>query len=375
MAYRTTTTALGIVAVLATAAVCGAAPANTLPHLGRGCQWKPDIGPNIQRCTVYSPSNNRNFNVDFRIQDKHAPVLDLYEGLKNVKSSNPTKNGLQGLLDISAGGFSVSLAATRVNIVSPAVHFNGTLQADAETGTNGAHGKPLKIRTFYLKEIPAYMKKTFGISPKTRRIGAGVSMGAAGLASTNAATGYYSDVLLLSGIYNFSTPYAGRVTVNTMAQNSGADPLYVSEASWQKNDPANPANLQKLKNTHVTMQAATGVMNVASGEIRPIVDTENTVRRMFIGSPLEVGSFACAQAYLSSVMMYAPQYAKNIHFYQSNFGVHSWENWRYSLYGRVKMLRDFISWAGIDSSHIIDIPVWSQRTLEDNINDIERKVS
>ena len=39
------------------------------------------------------------------------------------------------------------------------------------------------------------------------------------------------------------------------------------------------------------------------------------------------------------------------------------------------MLRDFISWAGIDSSHIIDIPVWSQRTLEGNIHDIERKVS
>ena len=114
MAYRTTTTALGIVAVLATAAVCGAAPANALPHLGRGCQWKPDIGPNIQRCTVYSPSNNQNFNVDFRIQDKHAPVLDLYEGLKNVKSSNPTKNGLQGLLDISAGGFSVSLSLIHI---------------------------------------------------------------------------------------------------------------------------------------------------------------------------------------------------------------------------------------------------------------------
>lgn len=347
---NTLAAALAATMLITTGTTALAAPHPT-NHLGKNCVWAPHIGPNIQRCTIYSKANHKNFTVDFRIKNKTAPVMDLYEGLLNAP--------VNGNLIRGAGNFADSLANTNVTIVAPALDVNGTLQADAEGGVLN-QGHPWKIRTFYLKEIPAYMHKNWGISPKTRRIGVGVSMGASGLASTAFATGYYSDILLLSGLYNFTTPIIGRTTALSMASLSGSVPLYMSEKSWAANDPANPQNLQKLKNMHVTMQAATGVMNPVTGEINPL-DPINTIARFTTGKVLEIGAAVAAHTFLASVNLYAPQYAKNVSLYQKLLGTHSWQNWRSSLYDD-GMLVAFLQKAGIDASHVVKINTWTGYT-------------
>ena len=361
MAYRTMTVAIKhksiISSALAALLMTGAVTcANATPQhavLGKGCHWAPQIGDNIQRCRIYSPSNHRAFTVDFRIKGKNTPVLDMYEGLINAPV-----NGL--LLRGGGGNMADGLKNTPVTIAAPALDIDGTLQADAEGGVLNS-GHPWKIRTFYLREMPHYMKKQWGISTTTRRIGAGVSMGASGLASTAFATGYYSDILLLSGVYNFTNPVLGRPPVASMAALSGAAPLYASEQSWQHNDPANPHNLQRLKNMHVTMQSATGIMNLLTGEINPL-DPINTIARATTGRVLEIGSFVAARTFLATINEYVPQYGKNVTLYQKSLGVHSWNNWRSSLYDD-GMLKDFLRKAGVESSHIVPISAWTGRPI------------
>ena len=131
----------------------------------------------------------------------------------------------------------------------------------------------------------------------------------------------------------------------------------MSEKSWAANDPANPQNLQKLKNMHVTMQAATGVMNPVTGEINPL-DPINTIARFTTGKVLEIGAAVAAHTFLASVNLYAPQYAKNVSLYQKLLGTHSWQNWRSSLYDD-GMLVAFLQKAGIDASHVVKINTWT----------------
>lgn len=286
-------------------------------------------------------------DVDFRIHSKTAPVLDLYDGLNGA----PVNSNLSD----AGGALATSLKNTPITIAAPTLKVPGTLQADADTGILN-EGGPWQWRTFYTKELPAFMWKTWGIKPSVRRLGIGASMGGAGLASTAFAAGYYKDILLLSGIYNFNRPLIfARPTIVTMGIRSGAFPIFLGE-SWQKNDPANPENLQRLKNMNVTMQAATGIINPLTGEIR-ITDPIGTYRRATVGFSLEVGSLVAAHAFLLSVKTHVPQYAHNVKLYQKALGTHSWMNWRSSMY-EDGMLKDFLERARIPADNIILVSPW-----------------
>lgn len=273
---------IAVIAAIATALAImvfggvGAAEAQNRAQLRQGCIWDPGIAWHVQRCDVWSPSNDRHIPVQIVAAREHSGNAGLYllDGLRATTRANAWT------VDVNAPRVYDN---SNITLVMP-VGGAGSFYADWEGPATYDLNNPVNYQweTFLTSELPAYLQSNFGVSPTNNSI-AGLSMG--GTAALNIAAKHpnqFRQALSWSGYLTQTMP--GMQTMMRVALlDAGGfniNAMYGSmiEPRRYENDPF--LNMDGLAGTDVYISAATGIPGPE--------DANYPVQHKISGAPLEM---------------------------------------------------------------------------------------
>lgn len=282
------------------------------------CSWDP-VRYWVQRCDVYSPSMKRNIPVQIVPAARGGNAgLYLLDGLRATERTNAW------VKDVNAAAV---YANSNITLVMP-VGGESSFYADWAHDPKYGEGKPYMWETFLTRELPGYLQRQFGVSPRNNSI-IGLSMG--GTAAMNLAAKHpnqFRQVLSFSGYLTTTLPGMQTMLRLSMLDAGGynLNAMYGSMINPQRfaNDPF--LNMSGLRNSDVYISAGSGVPGAADAKYLP--------QHKAAGSALEFG------AMLSTRIWEAKARAQGLRV-TSDYpaqGLHNWDQFGYQLHktkGRV----------------------------------------
>ncbi|WP_295644842.1 alpha/beta hydrolase family protein [uncultured Corynebacterium sp.] len=205
------TTAMGLVTI----ASPSASAADNRTRLRPGCTWSP-YKFYVQNCWVYSPAMKQKIKVQIKPASRGGNAgLYMLDGLRARQDWNGWTYQGRGV---------DAFVNDNVTLVMP-VGGQAQFYADwiAPYGGTGGPKKP-KWETFLTRELPGYLQRNFGVSPRNNAV-VGLSMG--GTAAMNLAAWHrnqFKHVSSLSGYLNPTWPgmYLGLQYAMVQAGGPGA---------------------------------------------------------------------------------------------------------------------------------------------------------
>ena len=275
------------------------------------CTWDP-VRYWVQRCDVYSQAMKRNIPVQIVPAARGGNAgLYLLDGLRATERTNAWVN------DVNAAAV---YAHSNITLVMP-VGGEASFYADWAHDPQYGNGKPYKWETFLTRELPGYLQRHFGVSPRNNSV-IGLSMGGTGAMNLAAKhPNQFRQVLSFSGYLTMTLP--GMQTLLRLAMlDAGGYNLnamhgsIVSPARFE-NDPF--LNMGGLRNSDVYISAASGIPGPADAKYLP--------QHQAAGAALESGAMITTRVWEAKARAQGLRVTADY----PAVGLHNWDQFGYQL--------------------------------------------
>lgn len=287
------------------------------------CTWDP-VKYWVQRCDVYSPAMGRNIPVQIVPAARGGNAgLYLLDGLRATERTNAWVS------DVNAAAV---YAHSNITLVMP-VGGEASFYADWNYDPKYGNGKPYKWETFLTRELPGYLERNFGVSPRNNSV-IGLSMGGTGAMNLAAKhPNQFRQVLSFSGYLTTTLPGAQAMLHVAMLDSGGynLNAMYGSLLNPRRfeNDPF--LNMGGLRNSDIYVSAASGIPGPKDAKYLP--------QHQAAGAALEFGSMLTTRTWEAKARAQGLRVTSD---YPAE-GLHNWEQFGAQLYKTKKRVLDHMN--------------------------------